>query len=48
MTEEGLGLVLVVEDEPAIAELQRRYLTQAGYGVHVEARGPAAWTPSAA
>jgi DNA-binding response OmpR family regulator len=39
VTEEGLGLVLVVEDEPAIAELQRRYLTQAGYGVHVEARG---------
>jgi DNA-binding response OmpR family regulator len=36
---DGLGLVLVVEDEPAIAELQRRYLSQAGYGVHVEARG---------
>ena len=34
-----MGLVLVVEDEPAIAELQRRYLTQAGYGVHVEGRG---------
>jgi DNA-binding response OmpR family regulator len=41
VTEEGLGLVLVVEDEPAIAELQRRYLSQAGYGVHVEARGTA-------
>jgi len=36
-----LGLVLVVEDEPAIAELQRRYLTQAGYGVHVEGSGTA-------
>jgi DNA-binding response OmpR family regulator len=35
------GLVVVVEDEPAIAELQRRYLTQAGYGVHVEAGGAA-------
>jgi DNA-binding response OmpR family regulator len=35
------GLVLVVEDEPAIAELQRRYLKQAGYGVHVEDRGRA-------
>jgi DNA-binding response OmpR family regulator len=36
---DGLGLVLVVEDEPAIAELHRRYLSQAGYGVHVESRG---------
>jgi DNA-binding response OmpR family regulator len=36
------GLVLVVEDEPAIAELHRRYLSQAGYGVHVEAGGRAA------
>jgi DNA-binding response OmpR family regulator len=36
---DGLGLVLVVEDEPSIAELQRRYLSQAGYGVHVETRG---------
>jgi DNA-binding response OmpR family regulator len=35
------GLVLVVEDEPAIAELQRRYLTQAGYGVHVATTGRA-------
>jgi len=33
--------VLIVEDEPAIAELERRYLSQAGYGVHVEARGSA-------
>ncbi len=36
------GLVLVVEDEPSIAELQRRYLTREGYGVHVEASGTAA------
>ncbi len=35
------GLVLIVEDEPPIAELERRYLTQAGYGVHVEAGGAA-------
>jgi DNA-binding response OmpR family regulator len=36
------GLVLVVEDEPQIAELQRRYLTNEGYGVHVEQDGDAA------
>lgn len=33
------GLVLVVEDEPAIADLERLYLGQAGYGVHVERDG---------
>lgn len=33
------GLVLVVEDEPAIADLVRRYLLQQGYGVHVETDG---------
>ncbi|MCW2855795.1 MAG: family transcriptional regulator [Marmoricola sp.] len=33
------GLVLVVEDEPAIADLERLYLTRAGYGVHVERDG---------
>ena len=33
------GLVLVVEDEPAIAELQRMYLAREGYGVHVERDG---------
>ena len=33
------GLVLVVEDEPAIAELQRMYLTREGYGVHVARDG---------
>lgn len=33
------GLVLVVEDEPAIAELQRVYLAREGFGVHVERDG---------
>ncbi|HET6167095.1 MAG TPA: response regulator transcription factor [Marmoricola sp.] len=33
------GLVLVVEDEPAIADLERLYLARAGYGVHVERDG---------
>jgi DNA-binding response OmpR family regulator len=33
------GLVLVVEDEPAIADVVRLNLTRAGYGVHVEHRG---------
>lgn len=37
--EAAAGLVLVVEDDPAIAELQRRYLSQAGFGVHVAADG---------
>lgn len=32
------GLVLVVEDEPAIADLLRRYLAAAGFGVHVVGR----------
>lgn len=36
---EGRGLVLVVEDEPAIADIERLYLSQAGYGVHVEQDG---------
>ena len=35
------GLVLVVEDEKAIADLERLYLTRAGYGVHVESSGRA-------
>lgn len=39
---EGRGLVLVVEDERTIAELQRLYLTEAGYGVHVEQDGRSA------
>jgi len=33
------GLVLVAEDESSIADLERLYLTQAGYGVHVERDG---------
>jgi len=36
---EGRGLVLVVEDEPTISDLERLYLTGAGFGVHVEADG---------
>ena len=39
---EHRGLILVVEDEPAIADLHRRYLTREGYGVHVETDGSAA------
>lgn len=35
------GLVLIVEDEPAIADVQRLYLSRAGFGVHVEATGEA-------
>jgi two-component system, OmpR family, response regulator MtrA len=33
------GLVLVVEDEPAIAEVIRLNLSKAGYGVHLERDG---------
>lgn len=35
------GLVLIVEDEPAIADVERLYLSGAGYGVHVERDGAA-------
>ena len=35
------GLVVVVEDDPAIADVQRRYLSASGFGVHVEADGRA-------
>jgi DNA-binding response OmpR family regulator len=38
-TNAGRGLVVVVEDEPAIADLIRMYLSQAGYGVHIERDG---------
>jgi len=38
----GRGLVLVVEDEAAIAELAAMYLKRDGFGVHVEADGGAA------
>jgi DNA-binding response OmpR family regulator len=33
------GLVLVAEDERSIADLERLYLTDAGFGVHVERDG---------
>ena len=38
---ETKGLVLVVEDERAIADLERMYLTREGFGVHVESDGRA-------
>lgn len=41
---ETRGLVLVVEDERSIADIERLYLTQAGYGVHVESDGRVALT----
>ncbi|WP_460710785.1 response regulator transcription factor [Nocardioides dilutus] len=46
-TEGGRGLVLVVEDEPQIAELQRRYLVDEGFGVHVERDGEGALAAAA-
>ena len=36
---EGRGLVVIVEDEPAIADVERLYLTQGGFGVHIERSG---------
>ena len=38
---ESKGLVLVVEDEKAIADVLRMYLTREGFGVQVEHDGPA-------
>ncbi|KZB83633.1 response regulator transcription factor [Amycolatopsis regifaucium] len=38
-TQPGRGLVLVVEDDPAIAELASLYLRRDGFGVQVEADG---------
>ncbi|MGH3648147.1 MAG: response regulator transcription factor [Micromonosporaceae bacterium] len=35
------GVILVVEDEPAIADLIRLYFSRAGFGVHTEATGDA-------
>ena len=35
----GRGMVVVVEDERTIAELERLYLTQAGFGVHLATDG---------
>jgi DNA-binding response OmpR family regulator len=37
--DEARGLIVIVEDEPVIAELERRYLNQAGFGVHVASDG---------
>src|SRR3954471_16851134 len=37
----GKSLVLVIEDEKAIADLERLYLTREGFGVHVESDGRA-------
>lgn len=39
--ESARGLVLVIEDEKAIADLERLYLTREGFGVHVETDGRA-------
>ena len=36
---ESKGLIVIVEDERAIADLQRLYLSEAGFGVHVESDG---------
>ncbi len=36
----GKGLVLIVEDERAIADLLRMYLTREGFGVHIASDGP--------
>ena len=41
MLGDSKGLVLVVEDERAIADLVRLYLAREGFGVHVEADGAA-------
>ena len=37
MNGDGGGLVLVVEHDPAVAELQRRYLAREGFDVEIEA-----------
>ena len=42
MAEEGRGLVLVVEDDPAIADLVARYLRREGFTVQTESDGKAA------
>jgi DNA-binding response OmpR family regulator len=40
-TMESKGLVLVAEDERSIADLERLYLAESGFGVHVERDGAA-------
>src|SRR5688572_28011263 len=42
MSDEGRGLVLVVEDDAAIADLVQRYLLREGFGVQIEKDGAAA------
>ena len=42
LTVDVKGLVVVAEDERAIADVERLYLTQAGFGVHVERTGDGA------
>ncbi len=42
MSEPSRGLVLVAEDEAAIADLQRLYLTREGFSVQVESDGRSA------
>ena len=42
------GLILVIEDEPSIADLLRLYLARAGYGVHVERDGEVGLTQARA
>ena len=44
---EPRGLVLVVEDDRAIADLVRLYLRREGFGVHVETDGAGALDASA-
>jgi two-component system, OmpR family, response regulator len=41
------GLILVVEDEPAISDLVRLYLQRDGFGVHVERDGLAGYAAAA-
>jgi len=43
VVEPARGLVVVVEDEPSIAELLRLYLTREGFGVHLESDGQAGY-----
>jgi DNA-binding response OmpR family regulator len=37
--EEKRGLVVIVEDDQSIADIERLYLTRAGFGVHTESNG---------
>lgn len=39
--DQGRGLVVIIEDEAAIADIERLYLTRAGFGVHLERDGSA-------